>query len=149
MDSQYLNLFTLFYLNKLELNLSLLTWRRAIACPFFPPSQPVFIPAVWKIIVPPKIHVFLWLLSNNKLMTVDNLAERGIHKPLDCKFCSEKESIHHLFFECIIARQLGHTFLILMVLLSILTLIWLVNGLLRKNINPQTQSLQELFGACG
>ena len=106
MDSQYLNLFTLFYLNKLELNLSLLTWRRAIACPFFPPSQPVFIPAVWKIIVPPKIHVFLWLLSNNKLMTVDNLAERGIHKPLDCKFCSEKESIHHLFFDCIIARQL-------------------------------------------
>jgi len=93
--------------------------------------------------------VFLWLLSNNKLMTVDNLAERGIHKPLDCKFCSEKESIHHLFFECIIARQLGHTFLILMVLLSILTLIWLVNGLLRKNINPQTQSLQELFGAYG
>jgi len=39
-------------------------------------------------------------------MTVDNLAERGIHKPLDCKFCSEKESIHHLFFDCIIARQL-------------------------------------------
>jgi len=106
MDSQYLNLFTLFYLNRLELNLSLLTWRRAIACPFFPPSQPVFIPAVWKIIVPPKIHVFLWLLSNNKLMTVDNLAERGIHKPLDCKFCSEKESVHHLFFDCIVARQL-------------------------------------------
>ena len=25
--------------------------------------QPVFIPAVWKLYVPPKIHVFLWLFS--------------------------------------------------------------------------------------
>ena len=38
--------------------------------------QPVFIPAVWKIIVPPKVHIFLWLLSNNKLIRVDNLAEK-------------------------------------------------------------------------
>ena len=29
--------------------------------------QPVFIPAVWKLRVPPKIHVFLWLLSKNKI----------------------------------------------------------------------------------
>jgi hypothetical protein len=25
--------------------------------------QPVYVPAVWKIIVPPRIHFFLWLLS--------------------------------------------------------------------------------------
>jgi hypothetical protein len=30
--------------------------------------QPVFIPAVWKLTVPPRIHVFMWLLSNNKLL---------------------------------------------------------------------------------
>ena len=39
---------------------------------------PMYIPAVWKIKVPPRIQVFLWLLSHNKLMTVDNLLERRI-----------------------------------------------------------------------
>lgn len=28
--------------------------------------QPTYIPAVWTLKVPPKIHVFLWLLSHNK-----------------------------------------------------------------------------------
>ena len=39
-------------------------------------------------------------------MTVDNLAARGIHKPLECQFCGEKDSVHHLFFDCIVAKQL-------------------------------------------
>lgn len=60
--------------------------------------QPVFLPAVWKIIIPLRIHVFLWLLTHNKLMTRDNLRKRHIIKPLDCVFCSENESIHHLFY---------------------------------------------------
>ena len=68
--------------------------------------QHVYVPAEWKINVPSKIHVFLWLLSNNKLMTVDNLTGRGIEKPLDCQFCKENESIQHLFFGCTVARQL-------------------------------------------
>jgi hypothetical protein len=29
---------------------------------------PLYIPAVWNIRVPPKIHLFLWLLSHNKLV---------------------------------------------------------------------------------
>jgi hypothetical protein len=39
---------------------------------------PIFIPAIWKIKVPPRIHVFLWLLSHNKIMKIDNLLKRGI-----------------------------------------------------------------------
>lgn len=39
---------------------------------------PIFIPAIWKIKVPPRIHVFLWLLSHNEIMTIDNLLKRGI-----------------------------------------------------------------------
>lgn len=38
--------------------------------------QPVHSPAVWNITVPPKIHVFLWLLANNKQLTMDNLAKK-------------------------------------------------------------------------
>jgi hypothetical protein len=43
---------------------------------------PVYVPAVWKINVPPKIHFFLWLLSHNKLATIDNLNKRGMSKPV-------------------------------------------------------------------
>jgi hypothetical protein len=64
---------------------------------------PMYIPAVWVIRVPPKIQLFLWLLAHNKLATVDNLNRKGMHKPEECVFCSEKESIGHLFFECAVA----------------------------------------------
>jgi hypothetical protein len=37
---------------------------------------PVFIPSVWKLTVPPRVHFFLWLLSKNKLLTRDNLEKR-------------------------------------------------------------------------
>ena len=30
---------------------------------------------MWKLKVPPRIHIFLWLLANNKLLTGDNLAK--------------------------------------------------------------------------
>lgn len=59
--------------------------------------MPVFIPAVWSVEVPPKIQMFLWLLAQNRLMTVDNLFRRGIVKPRSCQFCKEDESINHLF----------------------------------------------------
>lgn len=67
---------------------------------------PVFLPAVWKITVPPRVHVFLWLLFYNKLMTRDNLLKRNLKKPEDCVFCSCKESICHLFFECVVAQEI-------------------------------------------
>jgi hypothetical protein len=36
----------------------------------------VFTHVVWKIPVPSRLHVFLWLLVNNKVLTKDNLAKR-------------------------------------------------------------------------
>jgi hypothetical protein len=54
--------------------------------------------------VPPKIQLFLWLLSHNKLATIDNLNKKGIKKPKQCCFCAEEESIVHLFFECVVAK---------------------------------------------
>jgi hypothetical protein len=51
----------------------------------------VYIPAVWKINVPPKIQFFLWLLAHNKLVTVDNLNKRGMPKLVQCQFCGERE----------------------------------------------------------
>jgi hypothetical protein len=36
----------------------------------------VFTPVMWNVVVPPRVHIFLWLLSNNKTLTRDNLAKR-------------------------------------------------------------------------
>jgi hypothetical protein len=56
-------------------------------------------------VVSPRIHIFLWLLANNKLMTQDNLEKRKMWKPINCEFCNELESIAHLFFNCLVARN--------------------------------------------
>jgi hypothetical protein len=66
--------------------------------------KPAFLPAVWDLKIPPRIQIFLWLFSQNKIMTTDNLRKRGIPKPLECMMCKELESVKHLFFECLVAR---------------------------------------------
>jgi hypothetical protein len=37
--------------------------------------KPIYTPVVWKLTVPPCIHVFLWSVANNQLLTRDNLAK--------------------------------------------------------------------------
>jgi hypothetical protein len=70
---------------------------------------PVHTPVVWKLHIPPKIHIFLWLLANNKLLTRDNVCKRREVEDKTCLFCNEHESIHHLFFDCVVAKViLGH-----------------------------------------
>ena len=59
---------------------------------------PAHTPAVWKLCVPTRIHIFLWLLSNNKTLTRTNLAKRRHVEDITCLFCNENESVHHLFF---------------------------------------------------
>jgi hypothetical protein len=68
--------------------------------------MPVHIPAVWRVKVQPRVHVFLWLLANNKLLTRDNLAKKQHVPNHSCVFCSETETIMHLFFECSVAKEL-------------------------------------------
>jgi hypothetical protein len=68
--------------------------------------MPVHIPAVWRIKVQPRVHVFLWLLVNNKLLSRDNLSKRQHVPDVSCVFCSEVESVTHLFFECVVASEM-------------------------------------------
>jgi hypothetical protein len=44
-------------------------------------------------------------LINNKVLTRDNLAKRRKVKDPSCHLCLEQESVHHLFFECVVAKQ--------------------------------------------
>ena len=66
----------------------------------------VHIPDMWKIHVPPNIHIFLWLLAHNKLLVRENLVKRQHFNDLSCLFCSEGENINHLFFECVVAKYI-------------------------------------------
>jgi hypothetical protein len=51
----------------------------------------------------PRLHIFLWLLANNKILTRDNLAKRKRIDDKTCLFYNEFESVGHLFFYCCIA----------------------------------------------
>lgn len=84
-------------------------------------------------------------------MTIDNLIKRNIFKPIQCQFCTEHESIPHLFFECIIARNIWdyvESFTAVKVQSSPLR-IWLANGLVGANLIYLTASLLKFAGGFG
>jgi hypothetical protein len=68
--------------------------------------QPVHTPAIWCLKIPPRVHFFLWLLTQNKVLTRDNVKKRKHIEDDRCLFCSEVESVHHLFFDCVVAKQM-------------------------------------------
>jgi hypothetical protein len=68
--------------------------------------KPVFTPSIWNLKVPPRVHFFLWLLSKNKTLTRDNLAKRQKVENKRCLFCDELESCQHLFFDCVVAKEM-------------------------------------------
>jgi hypothetical protein len=65
----------------------------------------VHVSVVWSLKVPPRVHFFLWLVINNRDLTRDNLAKRRKVEDENCLFCLEKETIQHVFFDCVVARQ--------------------------------------------
>lgn len=52
---------------------------------------------LWKIKVPLKIKIFLWLVLKNIILTKDNLLRRGWKGTDKCMLCGAKESVEHLF----------------------------------------------------
>jgi hypothetical protein len=63
-----------------------------------------------KIPVPSRLHIFLWLLGNNKTLTMDNIAKRKKIDDSSCLFCREDESVTHLFFNCCVAKEMWREF---------------------------------------
>jgi hypothetical protein len=58
----------------------------------------------WKAKIPYKIKNFMWLVENNAILTKDNMIKRRWAGDPLCQFCNERETVNHLFFECIVAR---------------------------------------------
>lgn len=45
-------------------------------------------------------------MSNNKILSRDNLAKRQNVPDKTCLFYCELESVYHLFFECVVAKAI-------------------------------------------
>jgi hypothetical protein len=56
--------------------------------------------AIWKLKIPLKIKIFLWLLNKRVILTKDNLARKNWKGSQRCCFCNNNETIQHLFFYC-------------------------------------------------
>jgi len=59
---------------------------------------------IWKSKVPQKIKIFIWLLTNNVVLTKDNLIRRKWSGSPVCQFCDQNETVGHLFFTCPIVK---------------------------------------------
>ena len=59
---------------------------------------------IWKAKIPLKIRIFMWLVSQNAILTRDNLTKHKWKGNTSCAFCTEKEDGHHLFFGCLTAK---------------------------------------------
>lgn len=60
----------------------------------------------WKLPIPIKIRIFMWLSHKNRILTTDNLLKRGWQGVDKCQFCGQSETIHHLFLTCSYARYI-------------------------------------------
>ena len=56
--------------------------------------------SIWGATIPLKIKIFLWLVKQNRVLTRDNLSRRGWSGNMQCVYCSEMESVNHLFVNC-------------------------------------------------
>jgi hypothetical protein len=60
--------------------------------------------SLWKLKVPLKIKIFMWLLNRKVLLTKDNLKKRRWVGCTKCVFCDSQELVEHLFITCPLAR---------------------------------------------
>jgi len=48
----------------------------------------------------------MWLVSQNAILTKDNLIKRKWKGDKTCAFCTEDESGQHIFFECLTTKYI-------------------------------------------
>ena len=71
--------------------------------------MPTYTLALWKLIIPPRAHIFLWLLANNRMLTRNNLAKSRKVDDVTCLFFLTKpEYVQHLFFDRVVAKAILH-----------------------------------------
>ncbi len=59
------------------------------------------IPHLWTIKIPLRAKIFLWLAGRNRVLTAEQLVERGWSGPTICLLCcQDEENLDHLLFRC-------------------------------------------------
>lgn len=73
--------------------------------------RPVFVHAVWNLKIPPRVQIFLWLLSKNKLLTRDTLVKRREVPDKSCIFFlkQNRSTIYSLIV--VLLRHFGRFYL--------------------------------------
>ncbi|CAN0858149.1 hypothetical protein LINGRAHAP2_LOCUS7101 [Linum grandiflorum] len=67
----------------------------------FPGIEDVPHLCIWKKEVPTKVQGFLWLVFLGRILTLDNLQQRGLITPNWCSLCNcAAESVDHIFLAC-------------------------------------------------
>jgi hypothetical protein len=66
----------------------------------------------WKAKIPLKIKIFLWYFKNGVVLPKDNLVKRQWKGCTKCCFCTDQETIQHLFFDCPVARLMWGLFVL-------------------------------------
>lgn len=59
---------------------------------------------IWGLKLPLRIKIFIWLVLKKRILTKDNLYNRGWSGDINCVFCGLNENINHLFLGCPLAR---------------------------------------------
>lgn len=59
---------------------------------------------IWKARIPEKIMILMWLTEYRAILTKDNMIKRNWKCDPICYFCSEREGINHLMFECNVTK---------------------------------------------
>jgi hypothetical protein len=68
---------------------------------------PVFIQSVWKLNIPPRVQFFLWLMSNNRVLTRDNLAKKREVNDPTCLFVMKRSQLFICFFIAVWQKMSG------------------------------------------
>ena len=67
--------------------------------------------AIWKWDIQLKIKLFIWLAAKNKILTWDNLQQRGWEGPSRCHLCKkDSKNITHLFIHCPFTKSVWESF---------------------------------------
>jgi hypothetical protein len=62
--------------------------------------------SLWRLDVPPKIHVFWWRVLHNSLPSKTELKRRHVAKESYYEMCGDlDESLYHVFFQCPVAKR--------------------------------------------
>ena len=61
---------------------------------------------IWKVKIPYKVAVLIWLVVKEAALTQENLMKRGIQMCPRCYFCEQQaKRIDHLFLQCKVVKQ--------------------------------------------